>query len=61
MENLFKQKVKTTGRPDQRNSFTIINKSTNESQSNAQISVNTQPNSKATKLSNREEQREKNL
>jgi len=36
----------------------MINKNTNESQSTAQISINTQPNSKATKLSNREEQRE---
>jgi len=44
-------------RPDQRNSFTMINKSTNESQSTAQISANTQPNSKATKLSNKEEQK----
>ena len=43
-------------RPDQRNSFTMINKSTKKSQSIAKISANTQPNNKATKLSNREEQ-----
>jgi len=36
----------------------MINKSTNESQSTAQISANTQPNSKGTKISNKEEQRE---
>jgi len=36
----------------------MINKSTNESQSTAQISANTQPNSKATKLLNKKEQRE---
>ena len=34
----------------------MINKSKKESQSIAQISANTQPNNKATKLSNREEQ-----
>jgi len=34
----------------------MINKSTKESQSITQISANTQPNNKATKLSNREEQ-----
>jgi len=44
-------------RPDQRNS--LINKSTKEYQSTPQISVNTQPNSKAIKLSNREEQKKK--
>jgi len=33
----------------------MINKSTKESQSTTQISANTQPNSKAIKLSNREE------
>ena len=37
----------------------MINKSTKESQSIAQISANTQPNNKATKLSNREEQERK--
>jgi len=37
----------------------MINKSTKESQLITQISVNTQPNSKATKLSNREEQERK--
>jgi len=36
----------------------MINKSTNESQLTAQISANTQPIRKATKLSNMEEQRE---
>jgi len=46
-------------RPDQRNSFTMINKSTKESQSIAHISANTQPNKKATKLSNREEKERK--
>jgi len=46
-------------RLDQRNIFTMINKSTKESQSIAQISANTQPNNKATKLSNREEQERK--
>jgi len=55
----LKSKVKTTSRPDQRNSFTMINKSTKESQSITQISANTQPNNKATKLSNREEQERK--
>jgi len=48
-------------RPDQRNSSAIINKRTKESQSTTQISSNTQPNSKATKHSNREEQEKKNL
>jgi len=38
----------------------MINNITNEFQSTAQISANTQPDSKATKLSNREEQREEN-
>jgi len=37
----------------------MINKSTKESQSIAQISANTQRNNKATKLSNREEQERK--
>jgi len=37
----------------------MINKSTKESQSITQISANTQPNNKATKLSNREEQERK--
>ena len=37
----------------------MINKSTKESQPIAQISANTQPNNKATKLSNREEQERK--
>jgi len=37
----------------------MINKSTKESQSIAKISANTQPNNKATKLSNREEQERK--
>ena len=37
----------------------MINKSKKESQLIAQISVNTQPNNKATKLSNREEQERK--
>jgi len=36
----------------------MINKSTNESQSIAEISANTQPNTKVIKLSNRKEQRE---
>jgi len=39
----------------------MINKSTKESQSIAQISANTQPNNKATKLSNREEHERKPL
>jgi len=39
----------------------MINKNTKESQSTAQISVNTQPNSKVTKFSNRQEQEKKNL
>jgi len=39
----------------------MINKSTNESQLTGQISSNTQPKSKVTKLSNREEQENKNL
>jgi len=39
----------------------MINKSTKESQSIAQISANTQPNNKVTKLSNREEQEGKPL
>ena len=55
----LKLRVKITSRPDQRNSSTMINKSTKESQSIAQINANTQPNNKATKLSNREEQEEK--
>jgi len=52
-------KVKIMSRPDQRNNSTMINKITNESQSAAQISANTQPNNKVTKLSNREEQERK--
>jgi len=39
----------------------MINKSRKESQSTSQISANTQPNNKETKLSNREEQEKKNL
>jgi len=39
----------------------MINKSKKESQLIAQISANTQPNRKATNLSNREEQEKKNL
>jgi len=53
----LKSRVKTTSRPDQRNNSTMINKSTKESQSIAQISANTQPNNKAFK--NREEQERK--
>jgi len=59
MKNPSKSRVKTMSRLDQRNIFTMINKSTKESQSIAQISANTQPNNKATKLSNREEQERK--
>jgi len=54
VENPSKIKVKSTSRSDQRNNSTMINKSTKESQSTSQIIANTQPNSKATTLSNRE-------